>query len=196
MNSPSPESAPLPHAAALQSRLLVAALVVFSIAVVAWPHRSSVAPQGGFLLDGDGRAATLGPRLAPVTLLHFWATWCPPCTAEAPSLARLTRDFGGRHDFGIVMIAVADSRERVGSFMGGGASGVLFDPQWDVAHRYGTEKLPETYLLVHGKVAHKWVGQTDWDDREVRATIEREIGSSVAPRSSSRNDGSEQRSSS
>src|ERR1700730_12823906 len=74
--------------------------------------------QGGFLLDGQGRAVTLGGRLAPVTLLHFWATWCPPCISEAPSLTRLARDFASHGDFGIVMLAVADSRDRVSGFMG------------------------------------------------------------------------------
>jgi thiol-disulfide isomerase/thioredoxin len=127
--------------------------------------------QGGFLLDAQGRAATLGGRLAPVTLLHFWATWCPPCIAEAPGLARLAHDFAPHHDFGIVMVAVADSRDRVGAFMGPAAEMVLYDPKWDVAHRYGTEKLPETYLVVGGQVVDKFIGETDWDDRGVRQRL-------------------------
>jgi thioredoxin-like negative regulator of GroEL len=40
-----------------------------------------------------------------------------------------------------------------------------------VAKRYGTDKLPETYLVVGGEVVRKFVGQTDWDNPEVRALI-------------------------
>src|SRR5580693_1778847 len=193
--SPTPTPAPTPVARlAWQARLVVAAVALGGCAVIFWPHeggggagRGGVSDprgtasagdadrgdssQGGFLLDGQGRAATLGGRLAPVTLLHFWATWCPPCTAEAPSLARLSRDLSPRRDFGIVMVAVEDSRERVAGFMGPEAEMVLYDPKWDVAHRYGTEKLPETYLLVRGKVVDKFIGQTDWDSPDVRRRL-------------------------
>src|SRR5215470_17219667 len=112
---PAPQPTP-PARLAWQARLVVTAVALGSLAVVFWPHnvgggagRGGVsdprgtasaggadpapANQGGFLLDAQGRAATLGARLAPVTLLHFWATWCPPCVTEAPSLARLSRDF-------------------------------------------------------------------------------------------------------
>jgi thiol-disulfide isomerase/thioredoxin len=177
---------PLPRSAALQAQILIGLLVAFAIGVVAWPTHHETASQGGFLVDGDGRAVTLGTRLAPVTLLHFWATWCPPCTAEAPSLSRLASDFANRHDFSIVMVAVEDSRDRVSAFMGpSGAQSVLYDQRWDVAHRYGSEKLPETYLLVNGQVVRKFVGQTDWDDRGVRADLNSHL-SSAAPRSADR----------
>jgi hypothetical protein len=40
-----------------------------------------------------------------------------------------------------------------------------------VANRYGTDKLPETYLVIRGQVVRKWVGATDWDDPALRAEI-------------------------
>jgi len=78
--------------------MVVTVVALGALAVVFWPHevgggagRGGVSDprgtasggdaergdsnQGGFLLDGQGRAVTLGGRLAPVTLLHFWATW-------------------------------------------------------------------------------------------------------------------------
>src|SRR6185436_12782097 len=42
---------------------------------------------------------------------------------------------------------------------------------WEVAKRYGTDKLPETYLVVHGQVVQKFVGQTDWDSPELRQLL-------------------------
>ena len=40
-----------------------------------------------------------------------------------------------------------------------------------MAHRYGTEKLPESYLVVRGRVVEKFAGATDWDDPQVRARL-------------------------
>jgi thiol-disulfide isomerase/thioredoxin len=120
----------------------------------------------------------VGPRLAPVTLVHFWATWCPPCRDEVPSLQRLGRDFSKYDDFGIVMVAVADQTDKARVFLGNWDAMALYDPNWDVAKRYGTDKLPETYLVVHGEVVKKFVGQTDWDNPELRQLISSRLAAS------------------
>jgi hypothetical protein len=69
------------------------------------------------------------------------------------------------------MVAVADSTEKVRSFMGSQADMMLFDPDWTVANRYGTDKLPETYLVVRGEVIEKLVGQQNWDDPALRSKL-------------------------
>jgi thiol-disulfide isomerase/thioredoxin len=156
-----------------QARAIAATITVLGLAVLVWPRGgdSTTAAPGGFLLDAGGRAATLGSRLSPVTLVHFWATWCPPCIEETPALDRLVHDFSGYRDFAVLRVAVADSRSRVDTFLGSGAAGVLYDPQWDVAHRYGTDQLPETYLVVHGRIVEKFIGEVNWDDPAVRQKI-------------------------
>ncbi|MFL6237366.1 MAG: TlpA family protein disulfide reductase [Thermoanaerobaculia bacterium] len=187
MNSPNepvePLSAPLPAAATpappaagarlgLPARLGLAALAVCALTALFWPKgKDAVQEPGGFLYDSTGRAATIGSRLAPVTLVHFWATWCPPCIQETPKLQRLIHDFSGNPGFSVVMVAVADNSDRVRTFLGPGSEMVLFDPNWKVANRYGTDKLPETYLVVRGQVVRKWVGMTDWDDPALRADL-------------------------
>ncbi|HEY2295974.1 MAG TPA: TlpA disulfide reductase family protein [Thermoanaerobaculia bacterium] len=156
----------------LPAKLGLAALAVCALSALFWPKgRSAVQEPGGFLYDSTGRAATIGSRLSPVTLVHFWATWCPPCIQETPKLQRLIHDFSGNQDFSVVMVAVADSSDRVRTFLGPGSEMVLFDPNWKVANRYGTDKLPETYLVVRGQVVRKWVGMTDWDDQALRADL-------------------------
>jgi thiol-disulfide isomerase/thioredoxin len=156
-----------------QARWIAAVITVMGLAVLVWPRGgdSTTAAPAGFLLDAGGRAATLGSRLAPVTLVHFWATWCPPCIEETPALDRLVRDFGGDRNFAVLRVAVADSSSRVEAFLGAGAPGVLYDPQWEVAHRYGTDQLPETYLVVGGRIVEKFIGEVDWDDPAVRQKI-------------------------
>jgi len=172
MNSPN-ETAPAAGARlSLPAKLGLAALAICALAALFWPKgKDTVQEPGGFLYDSNGRAATIGSRLAPVTLVHFWATWCPPCVQETPKLQRLIHDFSGDPGFAVVMVAVADSSDKVRTFLGPGSEMVLFDPNWKVANRYGTDKLPETYLIVRGQVVRKWVGMTDWDDKAVRADL-------------------------
>jgi len=166
-SSPPPQAAPLGRGV----KIALAAIAVAALAALLWPRGESAAP-GGFLLDAAGRPAPLGSRLAPVTLVHFWATWCPPCIEETPAIERLASDLSGHGDFALLMVAVADSTERVKSFLGTRrADMVLYDPRWDVAHRYGSTQLPETYLVIDGRVARKFVGMTNWDDPGLRRDI-------------------------
>jgi thiol-disulfide isomerase/thioredoxin len=156
----------------MPARLGLASLAVCALAALFWPKSGgSFQEPGGSLYDSTGRSATIGSRLAPVTLVHFWATWCPPCIQEAPKLQRLIHDFSGHSDFAVLMVAVADSSDRVQTFLGPGSPMVLFDPNWKVANRYGTDKLPETYLVVRGQVVRKFIGMTDWDDPSLRAEL-------------------------
>ena len=152
-------------------RWLVGLIALAAAAALFWPRGQATEAPGGFLIDGLGQPAPLGSRLAPVTLLHFWATWCPPCIVEIPALARLRTDLAGRPGFAVVMVAVADDRQKAQSFVSARPEDLLLDPNWDVAHRYGTRQLPETYLIVRGKVVERFVGTTDWDDPEVRKRI-------------------------
>lgn len=146
------------------------ALAVCALAALFWPRGEGGMAPAGILVDANGRAATLGSHLRPVSLVHFWATWCPPCLTEIPALQRLATELRGEPDFAVLLVAVADDREKVRALMGAAGDSVLYD-DWQVARRYGTRKLPETYLVVRGEVVEKWVGATDWDDAAVRAKI-------------------------
>jgi cytochrome c biogenesis protein CcmG/thiol:disulfide interchange protein DsbE len=173
-SAPLPASPPTPPPSlGRQARTIAALVTLLGLGVLVWPRGgdSTTAAPAGFLLDAGGRAATLGSHLAPVTLVHFWATWCPPCIEETPVLDRLVRDFAGNRDFAVLRVAVADSSSRVEAFLGSGAPGVLYDPQWETAHRYGTDQLPETYLVVGGRIVEKFIGEVNWDDPAVRQKI-------------------------
>jgi thiol-disulfide isomerase/thioredoxin len=165
-----------------QAQLLTLALVVLALAALFWPRSEKEQAPGGFLIDANGRPVTLGSRMAPVTLVHFWATWCPPCMTEIPSLNRLIDEFGEyKGDFTVLMIAVDDDSERIEDFAGERSRSMLYDPQWEVAHRYGTRKLPETYLVVQGQVEERYIGAQDWDAPGIREDILEAIESLGGP---------------
>lgn len=165
----------------VQAKIAVGLIVVIALVALFMPRgESSFEAPGGFVVDERGRPITLASRMAPITLVHFWATWCAPCMQEIPALKRLANDFADEPDFDLLMIAVDDEVGSVEPFLGKLAPMALYDPNWEVAHRYGTKKLPETYLVVGGEVVEgpgqprgetKWVGATDWDDPEIRAQL-------------------------
>lgn len=126
----------------------------------------------GMLIDSSGRPIPFGTRIRPVTLVHFWATWCPPCITEIPSILKLADDYAPDHDFSLVMIAVADDVEKAGTFLGHRLEEALFDHDWKLSHSYGTEKVPETHLVVNGKVVESFIGATDWSQPEIRQRLE------------------------
>jgi thiol-disulfide isomerase/thioredoxin len=175
-SSPRPDTSP-PAAGGKRPATAGAVLLLAIVAVVAalfWPRSEGArrAVPGGFLIDAAGRPQPLGRELKPVTLVHFWATWCAPCLTEIPALlesARALRD----ERFGLILVAVADTPEAAERFVGSADFPLLFDPGWDVAHRFGTEKLPETHLVVDGEVVDSFVGATDWRDPAIRARIQK-----------------------
>ena len=130
-------------------------------------HRVEVgdtAPE--FELAGGVRLADYRGKLV---LLNFWATWCPPCVAEVPSLNRLYLRF---REEGLVILAVSvDEQEDVyRQFLD--RFGVRFptvrDPERTVSSRYGTMKYPESYLINRqGTVIQKYVGAEDWERPEI-----------------------------
>ena len=167
-------AAPAPTAAggsALQrrGRLLLVGVAALALAALFWPRGSGKAAPGGFLVDAGGKPTPLGERMAPVTLLHFYATWCPPCLDEAPSLQRLERDLASEARFRVVKVAVQDDVTKAQQLAG--SEDILFDPDWKTAHRYGTRQLPDSYLIVDGKVQRKFEGPVDWDDAQVREAL-------------------------
>jgi thiol-disulfide isomerase/thioredoxin len=131
----------------------------------------------------DGRKVPLldaALREHRVVLLNFWATWCPPCLEEMPSwlrLGSLTRELG----IGLVAISYDDdwaAQRKVLAPSGGDAlpGGIAWgrDPggqdgpaEQMLRTRLGTEKLPETWVLVGDHVVGRFVGAQRWDSPEM-----------------------------
>jgi thiol-disulfide isomerase/thioredoxin len=172
---PTPESEAIARASAplRQGKWLLLAVIGAALVALLWPRAAERQAAGGFLVDGLGRPAPLAAQLAPVTLLHFYASWCPPCRDEAPYLRRLRNDLANEPRFKVVLVAVEDDVQKAQQLAQ--SDSVLYDPQWNIAHRYGTSQLPETYLLVGGKVTRKFVGAVDWDDPTIRQSVQRAI---------------------
>jgi cytochrome c biogenesis protein CcmG, thiol:disulfide interchange protein DsbE len=108
-----------------------------------------------------------------VLVLNFWATWCPPCVEEMPSLNEFARSMNGS---GVVVLGVSiDRNERAyRSFLERNqlALAVARDPEENISSSYGTFKWPETYVIDRsGKVVQKYIGPRDWTDPKIVDSI-------------------------
>ncbi len=127
----------------------------------------------------DGKPISLSGHRGQVVMVHFWATWCPPCVEEMPTLETLYRALRGK-DFEVLAISAdEDGAGAVTAFMRKNRLSlpVLFDPGGTVATSYGTFKLPETYIVDReGVVRYKEIGARDWSAPESAAIVKNIIG--------------------
>ncbi|MEO8198323.1 MAG: TlpA disulfide reductase family protein [Thermoanaerobaculia bacterium] len=157
----------LPPQAKIAAVLGLAIVLAFFL----WPRAKSERRfEDGYLMDEKGSAVALATQLEPATLVHFWATWCPPCRQEIPSLLAFADEVGpGR--LKLVLVAVADESDRAVQFVSNPRYPVLFDPVWDVARRFRTVQLPETHLVLDGKLSATFIGAADWRNSVARRTV-------------------------
>lgn len=139
--------------------------------------------------DLAGRPVALADLRGDVVLLNVWATWCPPCIEEMPSMERLHRKVADE-DFHIVAVSVdaPPGAARPGKPPGGNVAafadslGLTFDiwldPEGEVERDYRTIGVPESFLIDRsGTIIKKVIGATDWDSEAnvqlVRRLLER-----------------------
>ncbi len=136
----------------------------------------SAHPAPDFTLrDLSGNKVRLAELRGSVVLLNFWATWCPPCREEVPSLARLDKKMTGR-PFRLLAVAVdAGGAETVEGFFrqAGIRLPALTDPSGTVARLYGVRGVPETFIIDRrGVVRKKVVGPIAWDNPSMVSYLE------------------------
>jgi cytochrome c biogenesis protein CcmG, thiol:disulfide interchange protein DsbE len=131
------------------------------------PRIGSSAPD--FTVQDSDHKVTLSQFRGQVVVLNFWATWCPPCVEETPSLVRMQNrmkdkgvvvlavsidvDDGAYHkflkDYGVNMVTVRDEDQKAASL-------------------YGTHGWPESYIIDRsGIIRRKFIGPVQWNSPEV-----------------------------
>jgi cytochrome c biogenesis protein CcmG/thiol:disulfide interchange protein DsbE len=121
-------------------------------------------------------AAEAGPRTVSlhdlkgqVVVLNFWATWCPPCVEEMPSLVEMQKELKAR---GVTVLAVSVDVDSAAfhRFLAQHKVDLLAvrDPDQKSNTIYGTYKFPETYIIDRqGMIRRKFIGPVDWTQPEI-----------------------------
>jgi thiol-disulfide isomerase/thioredoxin len=132
---------------------------------------AAVAAPALRLPDSDGKLVDLAGFRGKVVLVNFWATWCPPCRKEFPSLARVRKRFKSA-EFEVLAVNVGEDPDMVFSFTGTTEFPVLFDRDSKAMGRWPVKGLPTTFLVDReGRLALKAVGGREFDDPSIVATI-------------------------
>lgn len=124
--------------------------------------------------DLAGMPRTLADYRGKVVMLNFWASWCPPCLREMPSMERLRAKMAGR-PLAIVALDSAETANEVNAFLSRMKLGfpILLDPDGSNTQRWKVFVLPTTFLLdAGGRVRYVLTGPTEWDEGEALDVIE------------------------
>ncbi|MDX1347974.1 MAG: TlpA disulfide reductase family protein [Thiomicrorhabdus chilensis] len=126
------------------------------------------------LLSLDGLPVSLKDFQGKVVLLNFWASWCPPCVHEMPSMARLKTDLQNR-SFEILAVNLAEEQTAIQTFLDEHPVNfpVLQDPTGSAVKTWQVFAYPSTYLIdKQGKIRFALFGGTEWDQASHLQKIE------------------------
>ena len=126
-------------------------------------------------VDLHGRPVSLSDLRGEVVFLNIWATWCPPCREEMPSMQRLHDELGPE---GLRVVAVSIDAAQGKTDPGGRAGGdvqafaeeygltfdIWHDPSGEIQRIYRTTGVPESFVINRdGIIVKKVIGATEWD---------------------------------
>ncbi len=130
--------------------------------------------------DEDGKKLTLADFHGRVVLLNIWATWCPPCREEMPSLDRLNSKRGGP-EFEVVALSIDHDPAAVKPFydeIGIKTLRGYFDPNARGSAPLGVFSVPATLLIgKDGREIGRALGEAEWDSATVEALIDDALAS-------------------
>ena len=122
----------------------------------------------------DGAKEKLKDLQGKAVILDFWATYCPPCIEETPSLNALAKEYGPK---GVVVLGVSidKNEQKYKKFLD--RFGIQFPMTRDADHKladiYGTYQFPETYIIDrNGKVVQKVISNTNWNGPEIKIFLD------------------------
>lgn len=175
------------------SRSRIALLAVAAVVTVALgftyrdalrkgPVRVTEPPSAGPARPGpspvalkDGTTRDLSAPSGKLLVVHFWATWCPPCEEELPGLVAWWNEAKADPRVELVAVSVDEEWGVVEGFLakrGAAALPLALDPGKSAATAFGTEKFPETWFLSpDGEVLLHHAGPLDWGDPGSRGTV-------------------------
>lgn len=123
------------------------------------------------LKDESGTIFDFENTKGKVVFINFWATWCPPCIAEMPSIQKLYTDYQDK----VVFLFVTNDRfSDINKFLDKhNYSFKVFRPVSPNSSLFDVPSIPRTFLIdKHGKIVIDEGGAANWNSNKVRTTID------------------------
>ena len=137
--------------------------------------------------DGKGKPFSLADFRGKTIVLNIWASWCPPCRAEMPTLDRLQAKLGGP-DFEVLPVSIDQGGsalvliEEFFREVGVHHLRIYIDPTGQAPSEVGSVGLPTTLLIDRdGKEVGRLIGGAEWDSPQVIEFIERRLARAEHP---------------
>lgn len=133
------------------------------------PFRAGFSPAPVDLQAASGRRVTRDDYRGRVTVMNFWASWCPPCVEEIPSLNNLRRQMAGL-PFELISVNYAEDEASIGAFLKRVKVDfpVLLDSDGSYAARWNVLVFPSTFVIgPDGRIAYGVNGAILWDSPQV-----------------------------
>lgn len=125
------------------------------------------------LNDLNGNAVSLSSLNGKIVLLNFWATWCPPCKAEMPSLNQLYKEMKSS-GLEVVAVSTDTSPKKVKKYIANKNFDftVVMDERESVFRKYGVFSLPTTFLIDReGIIVDIFIGEYNWTDSSIKERL-------------------------
>ena len=164
--------------------LLSALLMLFLSTAVSACSQQTMTPVAGLpvapdftLMDMDGKRHRLSEQRGKVVMVNFWATWCPPCRKEMPSMQRAFEKLKNKN-FVMYAINVGEDEDTIFGFTF--STGVelrfpiLLDKKGKVIKEWPVLGLPTTFIIdTEGRISYRAIGGREWDDPKLLKEIQK-----------------------
>ncbi|NND63488.1 MAG: TlpA family protein disulfide reductase [Flavobacteriaceae bacterium] len=153
-------------------KVFINRMISFSPSEISEEKQTQLKNYNWELVTLSNEKANFAASEGKVTLVNFWATWCPPCLAEMPSLQSLFNDYGDKVDFYLVSM---ESSEKLTSFMEKkGYEMPVYIPKKQLPEGLSAYSFPTTYIVSkQGKIVVDKTGSANWNSQKVRALLDR-----------------------
>jgi len=132
-------------------------------------------PAPDFTVQDAGRTVSLHDFRGKVVVLNFWATWCPPCVEEMPSLVALQSKPQVKDKVQIFAVSLDQDESAYRKFLAEYHIDILTvrDPSQQSTKHYATTGFPETFIIdANGILRRKFIGPVDWTKPEIIAYLQ------------------------
>ncbi len=147
---------------------------LFSPSIESEGNRAELSTYNWALLDKEGKAYNLTTAKDKVIFVNLWATWCPPCVAELPSMQKLYNDYGDKVTF---LFVSNEKMDRVTAFLDKKEMNIpVFQPASAIPEELYSKSIPATYIIgKDGQIHVDKKGAANWNSSSVRSLLDKLI---------------------